>query len=621
MTLTKAELGAILIAMENGEIQTPDSEEQAISIIHELYGKKEATKTNGKRLLAIVFPSGEDDEFDGIPANVVVAINQAVSRLLGEHTFWSRGKGSALWMYNAELGIFEPDGDIEVRRIMADRMVEDEKFKSHINNEVVTALVDVSAHGRRTLLGGEPNNLVVKNGTFLLDSGTLKRHSQHYRKTTRIDVEYRENATCPRILQFLNEVLTSPEKVQAMLELIGYCLYQDWPYDIIAILVGSGANGKSVLIEVLRKFFGMENVSNRTLQQLANNRFAPASLYGKLVNMAGEIPSTAIRETAMLKDLTGGNDISAEFKHQNSFTFKNTTKLIFSTNEPPAFYDKTTGLWRRIYVFDFPNTFGINGLPATARDILVADLTTNDEMTGLLNEARKGLLRLRENGALTATKTSEETRIDYLRKSNPLEYLAEFFFEFDMHTHDLIKKQVFEVYCRWCAFEKKRPRGERSFSNALRMVATYVTETQIQLPNGSRPKAWKNLRINVKALEAAGVNMNGLDLVPEGYENNEPQKNDGPEQENQAQKTLTEPDSQDEVKKRTPTVMQKFLLERSSGSDFSISSDAWKKHSETIFQAIEKDLIAESVDDEGKLWKGVYHLTEKGRELIKEWKR
>ena len=76
-----------------------------------------------------------------------------------------------------------------------------------------------------------------------------------------------------------------------------------------------------------------------------------------------------------------------------------------------------------------------------------------------------------------------------------------------------------------------------------------------------------------------------------------------------------------ESSKKSPSRMQKFLLDRSSGSDFSVSANTWEKNSETIFKAMEQELIAESVDDEGKLWKGVYHLTEKGRELIKEWKR
>jgi hypothetical protein len=64
VTLTKAELEAIFSAMQGGELETPDSLEEAIGIINEIHGEKEATTANGNALLALVFPNAENSEDD-----------------------------------------------------------------------------------------------------------------------------------------------------------------------------------------------------------------------------------------------------------------------------------------------------------------------------------------------------------------------------------------------------------------------------------------------------------------------------------------------------------------------------------------------------------------------------
>ncbi len=103
----------------------------------------------------------------------------------------------------------------------------------------------------------------------------------------------------------------------------------------MAILNGSGRNGKGVTTNLITAFLGRDNVSNETLERLLENNFATASLFGKMANIDADVSSEALRRTGILKKLTGGDRIVTEFKFKAAFSFKNFAKLIFSANKIP----------------------------------------------------------------------------------------------------------------------------------------------------------------------------------------------------------------------------------------------------------------------------------------------
>ena len=70
------------------------------------------------------------------------------------------------------------------------------------------------------------------------------------------------------------------------------------------------------------KFVGADNVSNETLQRLVSNRFAAASLVGKLANICTDLPTKRLEDTHLFKGITGGDPIQAERKYQPPFSYK-----------------------------------------------------------------------------------------------------------------------------------------------------------------------------------------------------------------------------------------------------------------------------------------------------------
>ena len=76
-------------------------------------------------------------------------------------------------------------------------------------------------------------------------------------------------------------------------------------------------------------------VQSETIQKVSNN-FASASLFGNLANIDADLSSEQLKQTGMLKKLTGADSIPAEFKYKTAFHFKNYAKLIFSANPNPT---------------------------------------------------------------------------------------------------------------------------------------------------------------------------------------------------------------------------------------------------------------------------------------------
>jgi putative DNA primase/helicase len=145
-----------------------------------------------------------------------------------------------------------------------------------------------------------------------------------------------------------------------LFEVIGYCLYPDYPFNKAFMFVGNGRNGKSTFLRLVKQVLGEENVVGLSLQDICLYRFAASELYHRLVNVFPDIPSKPIGYAGWFKVLTGEDTVSAPRKFRESIYFKNYAKLLFSANELPQVEDMSEAFWRRWIVLEFPNRFEDN---------------------------------------------------------------------------------------------------------------------------------------------------------------------------------------------------------------------------------------------------------------------
>ncbi len=144
--------------------------------------------------------------------------------------------------------------DSQDRKKLAEWAIQSES-RNRISNMVESAKRMVLVHPNDFDIEAMLFN--VMNGTIDLRTQTLRPHSREDRLTKRADVTYDSSATCPLWMSFLNRVFAGNQEVIAFVQrLFGYCLTGLLTDHIIAILYGTGANGKSTLLRVLRSLAG-----------------------------------------------------------------------------------------------------------------------------------------------------------------------------------------------------------------------------------------------------------------------------------------------------------------------------------------------------------------------------
>ncbi len=332
-------------------------------------------------------------------------------------------------------------------------------------------------------------NVLVKNGLLDIESCRLNQPTPEFFNTIKLPIKYDAEADCPRFKKFLAEVLDVND-IPVMQEWFGYCLQRDYRHQKAMMLIGDGENGKSVLINVLKTFLDPKNVSNVNLQDLSTDRFALASLHNKLANLYPDIPAKALTETGSFKALTGGDQIEAQHKFGRRFGFTNHAKLMFSTNTLPQTRDQTNAFYRRWLLITFKNTFPI-GDPRRDPHLL-QKLTTEEELSGILNWAIEGLRRLNNNGQFSYGRNTDDIQEQYIRLSNPVQAYVQDRLDPDAESQ-IVKDDLFNDYIQYCKLKKLPATAKNIFAKELARYIP-VSSTRINIA-GKRTNAWIGIKI------------------------------------------------------------------------------------------------------------------------------
>jgi len=325
----------------------------------------------------------------------------------------------------------------------------------------------------------------LKNGVLWI--GNSKRillpNSPVYGFTYTIPVEYNPSAECVRIRKFLSEITDNEEDMEVLVEIPTLCIISErFPYSYM--LVGSGANGKSTYLNLLIRFLGKENVSNLALQDL-NSRFRLYRLVGKLANICGDLPKTAIKDTGVFKMLTGGDPVTVEKKFKEPFEYYNRAILVFSANELPGVRDMTDAFWRRWILVRFPYKFKEN-------PNLLDELSTPEELSGFLNMMLERINRIREKGP-TMSKTMQWMKQEWLRRANTVYAFVSDVVERDDRSI-ISNDELYSAYRRYCDDNDMIPVSKKAFSQEFERQVPYTIKDKRQY-KGKSARVWLHVRL------------------------------------------------------------------------------------------------------------------------------
>jgi putative DNA primase/helicase len=381
-------------------------------------------------------------------------IVSAAGELLRAEGHLCMGHDGRIYRYHE--GVYVPDGEQWAR----ERLVEilGRTWKRNYPEDVIAWL-----RAGPVFIQAQPSfeYVNVPNGLLVLRDRTLRPHSPLIASAIQLGARWDPDADCPKIAKFFGEVLPGVP-LEFIYELFGYTIYPANPYSKAVMCLGGGSNGKSVFLALLRRLLGQGNYSSVPLQAMSENRFSSADMFGKLANICGDIDARAIKRTDLFKQITGGDPISAERKYGHPFEFRAFATPWFSANDPPMTSDQTDAWFRRWIILPFTEHFD----KATANAMLDAQLTTDDEISGLLRHSIEGLHRLVRRGFFEPPERIEEAGVRYRDRLDTVrEFVGE---ECTMSSSAwTLRSGFYKQYVEWCREGGRMPLSAASFNDRL----------------------------------------------------------------------------------------------------------------------------------------------------------
>ena len=413
-----------------------------------------------------------------------IVINYGVLTDFIQKKFIPVTHAKTIYVWNGNKWI-ENNGHIEkaIETILRVQGVADKKKIRDTVNEVMARIQWRSAFDRFPFNFLSSEFIPLKNGVLWRKYNRLFPNSFVFGFTYCLPVKYDPNADCPKIKQFLQNLVDS-ENVPILYEIPALALLQNPWYQKAYMLYGSGSNGKSTYLQLIMEFLGKDNVSNVSLQELCEDRFKAAQLVGKLANIYADIPKRPIKYTGRFKMLTGGDRITVEKKYKDPFEFENRAVLVFSANELPQISDDTYAFWRRWIIVEFPNTFKED-------PEFIKQLTTEEELSGFLNEILKTMERIEVKG-LTITNKVGEIMEEWKMRSNSVYAFVRNCLERD-NDSIVPKDDIYNAYVEFCDWQNLNPLPKNKFSSELqRLVPVRTTRVKVA---GKRTMCWQGIKL------------------------------------------------------------------------------------------------------------------------------
>jgi len=262
--------------------------------------------------------------------------------------------------------------------------------------------------------------LNVQNGYIDLKTGNLHDHDKGKFFSKISSIEYTDKIDYPLWLDFLNQIFDGDQDlINYMQRAVGYSLSGSIQEQMLFILHGNGRNGKSVFLDIITEMLGSYtvNIQPQTIMvkpQSGGANSDIARLQGARLVTSTE-PNDGMRfDEGLVKQLTGGDRVTARFLYGDEFDFDPEFKLWMATNHKPIIRGTDDGIWRRLAVIPFTVQIPENKVDKQLKYKL------RREMKGILNWAVEGYQEWQRIG-LKEPEIIKRQRGDYRNEMDPVE--------------------------------------------------------------------------------------------------------------------------------------------------------------------------------------------------------
>lgn len=321
-------------------------------------------------------------------------------------------------------------------------------------------------------LNRDPWLFNVQNGTLDLRTGTLRPHDPADFITFIAPVTYDPNAKCPVWERFLLEVFAGDAEMVAFIQRgVGWSLTGVVLERALFFLYGdTGKNGKTTLVEVILKLFGIcgessygygRKVGADTFMKSKNsedNQRKAATLAGPRFVCTSEVDEEHRLNEQLIKDITGGDTIEGRRLYQEAFSFKPQFKPWMYGNHKPEIRGTDDAIWSRVRLVPFEVSF-------KGRENLDLPALLEAELPGILNWAIQGCLDWQRHGLQPPAKVQAATQA----YREEMDIFGPFIAECCVvhRNAEVGANQLYSAYTAWCAENARRPENSNKFGRYL----------------------------------------------------------------------------------------------------------------------------------------------------------
>lgn len=445
------------------EINLPEKrKDQAV-----LEAIKEYDKENGGETISFGF--GDEESKDKLAKQHAFRIfrkeGQAEEFFKYQPYFFD--KTGCFWLWNQDWYKWERADDVDILNMINDEIGAD-VISSKSRSEILNAL---KQEGRRRIPKDINKKWVqFKNKIYDITNGNSFEASPKWFVTNPINWEISFNPETP-IMDSLFKEWVGEEYVETLYEIIAYCILPDYPIHRLFCFIGSGMNGKSCYLRLMKKFIGDHNIASSELDRMLRSNFETTKIYKKLVCQMGETNFNVMSQTSILKKITGQDVVGFEYKNKQPFDDINYAKIIIATNNLPTTTDKTRGFYRRWCIVKFPNEF------KKENDIL--SKIPDEEYNNLATRSLITLKKLLDKMEFTNEGSIEAREKTYEDHSNPWDKFMKEHVKEDSEK-SITKAQFKKRFDDWCRANKFRALSEQDINAKMKSKGIFEGRKNIE---------------------------------------------------------------------------------------------------------------------------------------------
>jgi putative DNA primase/helicase len=392
----------------------------------------------------------------------------------------------------------------------ADPAAKSKWFFSSASAKAIRGMLE-SAQSKRSMVADDldthPFFLNVQNGTIDLQTGELLPHNPEHYLSRCLPIHFDPEAECLQWKDFLMSIMGGNENlVQYLQRAIGYSLTGNVREQVMFILHGNGANGKSTFLNTIQSLLGeyalqmdSETITSRQQTKIANDI---ARLRGARFVATSETGEGRRLDENKVKQMTGDDVLVGEFKFQEQFEFRPTHKIWLATNHLPRVKGTDHAIWRRLPLIPFSQTFWNPEKGESGPDELRMDKTLSEklqsEAVGILTWAITGCLNWKNQGLGWPAEVMQATDAYRSTQDTLQVFLDEecFFGE----KAQVKMSTLYGAYTAWASESGERPMSKKELGQRL--------EERGFRPERGSGNAPIRRGIGILAPQASGANYN-----------------------------------------------------------------------------------------------------------------